>query len=308
MTTDPLNPGVPSGPVNDDETDGGDLTAFRMGSLTSQSDIDKAKIRYGSVLGSNYRAEETGWDGLTKEQEIQQRAWRERAVAEAQYEEEMQEVRDRADALIARLDEDERQCREELEKIRNRPIVLRDGRIVEPDANGQFTTDANGRTLSDADKAEAERQQKQKEADEQVWAARIARDEEAKAHALKAKELASQSGANLTPQQMKQQAAEAQTELAMAQATAQQQKHYEASADASATLSSTDTLAALGLGGSATDRTTSFSATLDGKDSRSAIVQTQFTGAAQGASATTQDDQTPAGNTVSKTLIIQPNQ
>src|SRR5258708_21437335 len=126
--------------------------------MTSQSDIDKAKVRYGSALGSNYRAEETGWDGLTKEQEIQQRLWQDRAIAEAKYEEQMQEVRDRADALIAQLDEDERQCREELERVKNRPIVLRDGRVVEPDANGQFTTDANGRALTDAEKAAAERQ------------------------------------------------------------------------------------------------------------------------------------------------------
>lgn len=306
--TDPLNPGDPGGAADQDQTDGGDLTAYRTGAMTSQSDIDKAKVRYGSALGSNYRAEETGWDGLTKEQEIQQRLWQDRAIAEAEYEERMQEVRDRADALIAQIDEQERQCREELDRIKKRPIVLKDGRIVEPDANGQFTTDANGRALTDAEKAEAERQQKQKDADIQARQDRLAQLEEAKAHALKARELASQSGANLTPAQMKQNAADAQNELAMAQATAQQQKHYEASAGASSTLSSTDTLAALGLGAPATDRTTSFSATLDAKDSRSTIVQSQFTGAAQGASATTQDDQTPAGNTIQKTHIVQPNQ
>ena len=276
--------------------------------MTSQSDIDKAKIRYGSALGSNYRADETGWDGLTKTQEIQQRLWHERAIAEAEYEEEMQEVRDRADALIAQIDEDERQCREELERVKERPIVLRDGRVVEPDANGQFTTDANGRALTDAEKAEAERQQKKKEADEQALADRLAQLEEAKAHALKAKELASQSGANLTPAQMKQNAVDAQSEIATAQAGAQKQTHYETDANASSTLSSTDTLAALGLGAPATDRTTSFSATLDAKDGRSAVVQSQFTGAAQGASATTQDDRTPAGNTAPKTLVVQPNQ
>jgi len=277
--------------------------------MTSQSDIDKAKIRYGSALGSNYRAEETGWDGLTKTQEIQQeRLWRERAVAEAEYEEQMQEVRDRADALIAQIDKEERQCREELDRIKQRPIVLSDGRTVEPDANGQFTTDANGRALTDAEKAEAERQQKQKDAAIQAREDRIVQLEEAKAHALKVKELASQSGANLTPAQMKQNAADAEGELAAAQASAQKQTHYETDADASSTLSSTDTLAALGLGAPATDRTTSYSATLDAKDSRSAIVQSQFTGAAQGASATTQDDQTPAGNKTPKTLVVQPNQ
>ena len=78
---DPLNPGDPGGTADQDQTDGGDLTAYRTGAMTSQSDIDKAKVRYGSALGSNYRAEETGWDGLTKEQEIQQRLWHERAIA-----------------------------------------------------------------------------------------------------------------------------------------------------------------------------------------------------------------------------------
>jgi hypothetical protein len=308
MANDPLKPGTTSGPDNDDGTDGGDLTAFRIGSMTSQSDIDKAKIRYGSAFGSNYRAEETGWDGLTKDQEIQEHLWREHVVAQAEYEEEMQEVRDRADALIAQIDEEERQCREELERIKARPIVLRDGRVVEPDANGQFTTDANGRALTDTEKADAERQQQKKEADEQALADRMAQLEVAKAHAEKARDLASQSGANLTPTQMKQKVAEAQNETAMAQATAQKQTHYETSADVSSTLSSTDALAALGLGAPTADRTTSFSATLDTKDSRSTLVQSQFTGAAQGASAPTQDDPTPAGNQAPKTPIVQPNQ
>jgi hypothetical protein len=306
--TDPLNPGDPGGAADQDQTDGGDLTAYRTGAMTSQSDIDKAKIRYGSALGSNYRAEETGWDGLTKEQEIQQEhLWRDRAIAEAEYEEQMQEVRARADAMIARLDEEERQCREKLKEVQKRPIILQDGRVVEPDKNGQFITDQTGRALTDTERAEAERQQHKKEADERALDDQLAQIDEAKNHIRKAQALASQGGANLTPEQMKQNEAQAQHELATAQTITQKQTHYETSTDASSTLTSTDTLAALGLGGPP-ERTTSFSASLDKKDSRSAVLQNQFTGAVQGTPTPPPDDQAPAGNTVSKTQIVQPNQ
>jgi hypothetical protein len=236
--TDPLNPGDPGGAADQDQTDGGDLTAYRTGAMTSQSDIDKAKIRYGSALGSNYRAEETGWDGLTKEQEIQQEhLWRDRAIAEAEYEEQMQEVRARADAMIARLDEEERQCREKLKEVQKRPIILQDGRVVEPDKNGQFITDQTGRALTDTERAEAERQQHKKEADERALDDQLAQIDEAKNHIRKAQALASQGGANLTPEQMKQNEAQAQHELATAQTITQKQTHYETSTDASSTLS-----------------------------------------------------------------------
>jgi hypothetical protein len=295
-----------------DENDDDGQTALRVGSVMSQADLDRLLSRGGIIFESQTLAgERTGWDGLTKKQEEEERWLRqiqEQARAEEEYDREMQEVRDRADALIAHMDEEERQCREELERVKKRPIVLPDGRVVEADANGQFTTDANGQALTDSEKAEAERQRTQKEADEQALNDRLAQLAEARAHAEKARDLASQSGSNLTPAEMKERQAQAQNELAIAQAAAPQQAHYETDANASSTLSSTDTLAALGLGGPPTDRTTSFSASLDGKDARSTVLQNQFTGAAEGASATPPDNQTPAGNTGPKTQIVQPNQ
>ncbi len=311
MTNTPTIPGAPPPGIQDDNSDDGQTT-LRVGAVMSQADLDRLLSRGGITFESGALAgERTGWDGLTKKQEEDARWLRqkqEQAAAQEAYDREMQEIRDRADALIAHIDEEERQCREELDRIKKRPIVLPDGRTVEADANGQFTTDANGQALTDSEKAEAERQQKIKDAEIRAREDQLAQLEEARAHAEKAREIASQSGAALTPAEMKAQQTQAQNELAMAQATVQKQAHLESNANASSTLSNADTLAALGLGGSPTDRTTSFSASLDGKDAKSAALQNQFTGAAEGSTATPPDNQTPAANTGPKTQIVQPNQ
>jgi hypothetical protein len=311
MTTTPTIPGA-AAPGGLDENNDDGQTTLRVGAVMSQADLDRLLSRGGITFESQaLSGERTGWDGLTKKQEEEERLLhqiREQTRAEEEYDREMKEVRDRADALIAHLDEEERQCREELERVKKRPIVLPDGRVVEADANGQFTTDANGQALTDSEKAEAERQRKQKEATEQALNDKLAQIQEARARAEKARDLGSQSSANLTPAEMKERQAQAQDELARAQAVAPQQAHYETDASASSTLASTDTLAALGLGGPPPDRTTSFSASLDGKDARSAVLQNQFTGAAEGSTATPPDNQAPGGNTGPKTQIVQPNQ
>ena len=99
-----VNPGAQQGgPADLDETDEGGLTAYRVGAVTSQSAIDKFKNTRGTVLGSNYVDEQTDWDGLTKEQEVQL----EHADAERELDEELDENEELYQETIAEFDRQE---------------------------------------------------------------------------------------------------------------------------------------------------------------------------------------------------------
>jgi len=277
--------------------------------IPDQATVDKA-MATGNItrISPAVLARQTDWNGLTPEQERQKDDERlsqkrlEEVLAEAEYEQTMQQVRQQADRLMTQLDERDRELRKQLAEVQARPVVLADGRVVEPDANGKFTKDKTGQTLSEADKADAELKQKQKEAQLKVLNEKLAQDLDAKDHLRKAKDLTSQ---NVSPKDKKQNEAEAQKELALGKAEAKGVAYVDVSPDA-------DMGAALGLDGPQNDRPVSVASTLDKKDSRAIAMQDQFTRAGQGANAqdlpSSPDGPAPAGTTAPKTQIIQPIQ
>lgn len=76
------------------------------------------------------------------------------ARAYQQFQETMQDIRDRTDDLLRRIDEQEEVARERLAAIRKRAIVLSDGRRVYVGDHGDYL-DEDGQTLAGQDDADA---------------------------------------------------------------------------------------------------------------------------------------------------------
>lgn len=288
--------------------------------IPDQFTLDKA-MATGNItrLSPGVFANQTDWNGLTPEQERQREDERlsqkrqEEALAEAEYEETMERVRDEADRLMAQLDEQRRECLQKLAKADARAIVLSDGRrVLVGDKPGEFIDEATGHALQGADKAEAQSLQKpdsETAAERKKLTDRLIQIRDAEEHVQKAKDLASQDGKNLSPEEKKQKEIEAQKELAIAAAKTKGVPDLDTGGP------DADIGAALGLDTPQTGRTASFAATLDEKDTRATGLQDQFTGAAQQpdvlpapAPATAPaGDSAPAGTTT-RPQISQPNQ
>ena len=145
----PVTPGAQSDPADQDEKDRGVKTAYLLGALTSQGDIDRAKNIYGSALESAaYKTEETGWDGLTKGQEAQQ----EHVDAERKLYEELEEERARNNEIIAQLEEQDRELCKQIDKMDAGAIMMPDGRRAYKDKDGNFVY-LDGTKVDDQDYA-----------------------------------------------------------------------------------------------------------------------------------------------------------
>jgi hypothetical protein len=235
----------------------------------------------------------TDWNGLTpaqerdREQERQRRKHQEQEIAEAEYEQVMEEVRRHADLLMAELDKQRRGCLEKLADADSRAIVLPDGRHVLVGENGEYIEASTGTALVGADKAAAQRLQKP---DSETVAERkkltdwLIQIDDAEERVRKAEALAGKGPKDLSPEEMKQRETEARGELdkaeAISNAVADKEAHIEDGPGTASGLGDTDTLAALELDDRTNTRTASFAASLDIKENRPAGLQNQFTGAA----------------------------
>ena len=292
--------------------------------ITEQSTLDALKNGGGitRVSAVTKMDNEKDWDGLTPEQEREKENGflssrrQEEARAEAEYEQTMEEVREKSDRLMAQLEDQRRECLQKLAEADARAIVLPDGRrVLVGDKPGVFIAEDTGKTLEGDDKAKAQSLQKpdsETATGQKAWKDRLTKIDNAEKQVQKATDLASQDGNNLKPDKKEQNQAEAQKELAEATAiTADietKNKQTEADAGAVSTLSGTDALAALSLGTAPSGRTASFAATLDEKDSRATGLQDHFTGASQPSD--TPSPPAPsaasAGNTASAGTTLRP--
>jgi hypothetical protein len=273
--------------------------------ITEQSTLDALKnggsiTRVSAVTKTD---NEKDWDGLTPEQEREKederlsRQRQEEARAEAEYEQTMQDVREKADRLMVQLDEQRRECLEKLADADARAIVLPDGRrVLVGDKPGVFIAEDTGKTLAGDDKAKAQSLQKpdsETAAEQKTLKDRLKEIDDAEEHVQKAKDLASQDGKDLSPEEKKQKEEEAQKELAIGAAKAKGVPDLDAGGPDG------DIGAALATDTAQSGRTTSFAATMDEKDSRATGLQDHFTGAAQPSAA-------PAGNPVPAGSIPKP--
>lgn len=288
------------------------------GAVFNQADYDRL-LAQGRIASAPMAVtgRRTDWNGLTPAQEREQEEERARRqqqkLAEAEYEAEMAEIRERSDRLMAELDQQEREIRQKLAEIQARPITLSNGHQVRFGANGEPIDDVTGRALDGDDKNEAQRKQKEKEAEKDKLKDLLKQVDDAKDDVRKAKDLASRSG--LKPEEEKQNETESRQKLSNAEAVAKGVQAKESHYEADAALSETSAFSALGLSAPPAGRTTSFAATLDEKDSRATALQSQFTGAVQDTNASNPASPDPpsdgpvANATVSvKTQIIQQNQ
>jgi hypothetical protein len=253
--------------------------------LTDQGDLDKliATGRLDMAPAAALR-QMAGWDGLTEKEEEDARLLNSRQQALAEYEREMTEVRTRADRLMERLDEQERETRKRLAEADSRAIVLHDGRrVLVGGRDGEYIDEADGRKLEGADRQEAQdlRQPNSETAAEQkAHKDRLMMIRDAKDHVRTAQELSQQDGKDLSPQEIKDREAQAAKELAVAEAKAKGVPDLDTGVD-------TDMAAALGLAGPQSGRTASFAGTMEQKDGKAVDLQNQFAGSAEGASVQT---------------------
>jgi hypothetical protein len=283
--------------THDGNNEGPDATAqLQAEAVTDEGALDKLMARGNLTAAPAAVATHiTDWEGLTPAEETE--AHRKEAQQRDEYARQMEQVRERADELLARLDEQERETRQKIAEADSRAIVLADGRRVLVGKNGDYIDEASGMRLDGNDKTEAAgKRQANSETEEEHNRLKeaLAKNLEAKDRVLEATALASQDGANPTPEEKKQQAARAESDLAMAQAVVTaREDHYSNTPEAA--LTSTDALSALGLGAAQNDRTTSFAATMEGKDSRAIAMRDDFTSRVQpGLAAAVKATETPA--------------
>jgi hypothetical protein len=140
----PITPGAQRGPADQDHKDQG---ALRVGAVTSQSEIDKIKNTYGVVLGASYVAEQTGWDGLTKEQEAALIAHNE---AQRQLEAALEENEERYQQTVAEFERQKGEIRKQMKAMEDETLHLR-GKAVFLDEFGRPAY-ADGTLLDGQDK------------------------------------------------------------------------------------------------------------------------------------------------------------
>lgn len=285
--------------------------------IPDQATLDKA-MATGNItrISPAVLARQTDWNGLTSEQERQKEDERlsqkqmEQVLAEAEYEQTMTEVREKADQLTTQLEEQKRETLQKLAEADARAIVLPDGRrVLVGDKPGEFIDEGTGKPLEGDDKANAqslEKSDSETAAEQKALKDRLIQIDDAEQHVQHAKTLASQDDKNLTPEEMKEKEAEAQKELAIADAKAKGIPDLDAGGP------DADIGAALGLDVPSNGRTTSFAATMDPKGSLATGLQNQFTGAAQlpdvPPATAPADNSAPAGTTAPKSQISQPIQ
>src|SRR5262249_28121189 len=132
-----------------------------VGAVSSQADFDTLVKGRASLVPGAILKEHAERNGRTPEQE--EELWRKRQMqllVLAAYEREMEEIRERTDRLMERLDEQERACRRRLAAADARAIVLHDGRRVLVDGKSGYIDEATGDALEGDDKAEAQRLRK----------------------------------------------------------------------------------------------------------------------------------------------------
>jgi hypothetical protein len=282
--------------TDDGNSEGPDGTArLQAQAVTDEGALDKL-MAHGNITAAPtaVAGRLTDWEGLTPAEETESRR---KTQERDEYAREMEQVRERAEELRERLNEQEVEIRQKIAEADARAIVLRDGRRVLVGKNGDYIDEASGRRLDGDDKTEAAGKRKdnsETEEEHNRLKEALAKNLEAKDRVLEATALASQDGANLTPEEKKQQAARAESDLAMAQAVVTaREDHYSNTPETA--LTSTDALSALGLGAAQNDRTTSFAATMEGKDSRAIAMRDDFTSSVQpGLAAAVRVTETPA--------------
>lgn len=110
-------------------------------------------------------------DGKKAEQKEEEQRRREIYLQKLeQFQETMDDVRERSDRLLERIDREERIARKRLQEDEEKAIRLRDGRRVYVGAKGQYV-DEQGRELKGRDRDEA-RQRQQQSPDATTWAQR----------------------------------------------------------------------------------------------------------------------------------------
>jgi hypothetical protein len=258
-----------------------DTALLEEEAFTDESSYDKLMLRGNiTAVPAAIAGHQKDWEGLTHEEEAA-RKHKDQEDRE-EYERAMEQVRARSEELMRRLDEQEREVQKKLAEADSRAIVLRDGRRVFVGKNGDYIEEASGRKLDGADKTEAAgKRQANSETEEEHKALKdqLARINEARNHLRKADELAA-NGKELSPDERKENADQARSELAVAEATAQNIAYVDVGAN-------DDMAGALGLGDGKAERSPSFAATLEDRDSRSIALQNDFTASAQPAIATT---------------------
>jgi hypothetical protein len=299
--------------------------------IPDQSTLDKAMATGNMArISPAVLARQTDWNGLTpqqereKEEERLSRRRQEQALAEAEYEQTMEQVREKADRLMTQLEQEKRETLQKLAEADARAIVLPDGRrVLVGGKPGEFIAEDTGKTLEGDDKAKAQGLQKpgsETAAEQKALKDRLIQIGDAEEHVQNAKNLASQNDKNLEPDEKKQLETQAKDELAKAAAISDdietKSKQTEADAGALSTLNGTDGLAALELDAPSNGRTTSFAATMDEKDARAINLQDQFSGAGKPKETPSSPQVAPipdsipvsSGTTVQKPQISQPNQ
>jgi hypothetical protein len=255
------------------------LDDLAVSALTNQADLDRLMASgHLELAPAGVLSRMTDWNGMTPKEEEDARLLNSRRQAVAEYEREMSEVRQQADRLMARLDEQELEGRKKLAEADARAIVLHDGRrVLVDDKNDEYIDEASGLRLSGTDKAEAQRLSKpdsETETEQRALRDRLEQIDEAREHARKARDLSQTDSGNLSPNQMKEQEAQAREEQAIAEAKAKGIPDLDAGTD-------TDIAAALGLNSPQSGRTTSFAGAMGEKDTRAVALQSQFAGSAQ---------------------------
>ena len=121
--------------------------------IPDQATLDKA-MATGNItrISPAVLARQTDWNGLTSEQERQKEDERlsqkqmEQVLAEAEYEQTMTEVREKADQLTTQLEEQKRETLQKLAEADARAIVLPDGRrVLVGDKPGEFIDEGTGK-------------------------------------------------------------------------------------------------------------------------------------------------------------------
>ena len=260
--------------------------------IPAQSTLDEA-MATGNIarVSPVSLARLTDWNGLTpaqeheKEDQLLSERRRQEILAEIEYEQTMQEVREQANRLTVQLDEQRRVTLHKLADADARAIVLPDGRhVLVGGQSGEFIDQNTGQTLQGADKDAAqklERPDSETAAERKGLTDRLQQIDEAEEHVRKAEAIADQDDKNLSPEQKKQNEIAAQKELAAASATANAETQLSGPNGPPSTLYDTDTLSALGLDTTSTIRNTSYAATLDEKDKIATNLLDQFTDAGQ---------------------------
>lgn len=275
--------------TDDTNIDSADATTrLQAEALTDEGAFDKLMAR-GNITSvpATVAARITDWNGLTPAEESEAR--RKETQERDEYARQIEQVRERVEELRERLNEQEWETRQKIAEADARAIVLRDGRRVLVGKNGDYIEEDSGRKLDGDDKTEAAgKRQANSETEEEHKALRdrMAQINEARNHLRKAEDLAV-NGNNLSATERKENAAQAQKEIAVAEAATQKIAYVEAGTDG-------DMAAALGLGSEKNDRSPSFAATLEGKDSQAIAMRDDFTASVQPGIAAAKTTGTPA--------------